>query len=767
MPHSNSSRFFIWLGATLLVVAAPLLLWAQSTLVFDADFMERNSSRGIIRLKGNVQVIYDQQVLNCDEAILHLEDEVVEIEGSFVLQGPDLYVQGERARLNLKTKTGTVYDGFVRSGQVLFEGAVIHRLGEKNFEAEKAYYTSCLTCPPGWSFTGRTIHAEMGGYARISRPVFRVAHVPVIWLPYLIVPLKTERQTGLLVPTYGFSSSSGTIFGMNFFWAMGRSHDSTWGLRYHEKRGIHKNVNYRYVLSPTSSGELNVSTIEDRVFRQESRLGPRKGEYFRRWSVGYEHFFDFGDGLTQTAKINAASDLLYPRDFPDEIEGLNDPALENRFTITKNMGNQLISVQTNVYTNLIKEDVLSSNDDTVHRFPQFRYSVRESRIFDSPVLFSFDMDYVNFVRNSLSYDEVVSRNRGCSPNCLNMEKDSSRSFDPSQDILRTGERLDLKPSLAYLVPLGKFFDITPWATYRYTQYSFPLQSSADPSFDSTPHRHYLETGASLRTSVSRVFRPSDDPNASSYKHELKMNLSGSGVPYFDRTDHVFFGNSNRPYVLNVTEPVSDNAFYNGDELQFDSYDQVTANEVVELTLDNLFTEKYAARNTYGYRQLVFFRLSQSYDLTEAKKELGLPWSPIKGILDVRYRRFNANILAYYFPYLNKVNSSSRLRLSDQTGNFVQVSFTQSYTIPRDPADFDYDSRRENLGVGVGLKSRYLDLTTSADFETRTGEINSWTMHGIITPPGECWKIHSLVRQLSGSDETIFNFSFEFDFGGNS
>lgn len=740
---------------------------AQTSAVFDADFMERDTVQGIIKLQGNVQIIYDQQVINCDEALIHMERNEIEINGSFVLQGPDIYVQGERALLNLESKTGTVYDGFVRSGQVLFEGSVIHRLGEKEFSAQRAYYTSCLTCPPGWSFTGKSIQAEMGGYARISQPVFKIAHVPIIWLPYLIVPLKTERQTGLLVPHYGFSSSSGTIFGMNFFWAMGRSHDSTWGVRYHEKRGIHNQVNYRYVLSERSAGELSITTIEDRVFSQESRLGPRQGELFRRWSAHYEHFFDLGDGLTQTARLNAASDLLYPRDFPDEVEGFNDPALETRFTMTKNMGSQLISLQSNIYTNLLKEDVLSSHDDSVHRFPQVRYSVRETRLFESPLLFSFDLDYVNFVRNSLSYDEVVSRERGCSPNCVRTEKESTRNFDPQRDILRTGERLDLKPTFAYVVPLGKFFDVTPWTTYRYTQYAFPLQSGTGGDFDPTPRRHHLETGASLRTSMARIFRPSQEPEASSYKHELKMNLSGSTVPYINQSDHPFFDTSGRGHILNVTEPISDSDFYLGNQLQFDSYDQVTSREVLELTLDNLVTQKYFTRSGPTYRQLVFFRLQQSYDLSEAKKPEGRPWSAVRGLLDVRFRRFNANVTAHYFPYLNKVNSSSRLRLSNRSGNFVQLGLTQSFTIPEDPADFDYDSRRENLGVGVGYRSRYLDISTTADYELRTSEVKSWTLHGIITPPGDCWKIHSLVRQLSGSSETIFNFNFEFDFGGSS
>ncbi|HVK60264.1 MAG TPA: putative LPS assembly protein LptD, partial [Bdellovibrionales bacterium] len=255
----------------------------------NADEMYRDSERMIIELKGNVQVIFDQQYISCDRAIIHLQTQEIEAIGNLVINSPQAYVEGDGATLSYKDNTGTIVNGFVKSGQVIFEGKVVKKTGPNTYEATSAQYTACTTCPSAWSFSGSRIDAEIGGYAYIKNSVLHIARVPVFWLPYLVVPLKSERQTGLLVPQLEFSSG-GTAISSSFFWAISRSQDATITAKHYSLRGLKGLFNYRYVLSKDSGGELNSGFIRDRYFVGNNRVKDLDvGSKINRWFVDYQH----------------------------------------------------------------------------------------------------------------------------------------------------------------------------------------------------------------------------------------------------------------------------------------------------------------------------------------------------------------------------------------------------------------------------------------------------------------------------------------------
>ena len=47
---------------------------------------------------------------------------------------------------------------------------------------------------------GLVNNLEIEGYGTAKNTTFEVLGVPVVWLPWMIYPLKTERSTGFLLP---------------------------------------------------------------------------------------------------------------------------------------------------------------------------------------------------------------------------------------------------------------------------------------------------------------------------------------------------------------------------------------------------------------------------------------------------------------------------------------------------------------------------------------------------------------------------------------
>ncbi len=739
-------------------------------VLLDAKVMERDLDKKVTILEGQVQVIFNQQILNCDRAEIYWEKDLIIAKGRLTIQTPTAYIEGDRAELNTKTNKGKIINGYVRSGQVVLEGKVIEKLNDKEFIADDAYYTACTTCPPSWSFTGSKIKAEIGGYAYIDNSILRIVDVPVFWLPYIVVPLKSKRQTGLLVPAWNYSEEDGASFTIPFFWAINRSQDATLSARYYTRRGEFFKSEYRYVLSQESEGAFNFGLLRDRVFKEEPRLqGKVDGDYYR-WFGSYKHYFKLPNGYVSRAKINTSSDIMYANDFPEDFPLEGEPALENRTSLAKNFEKVHLSADITYNINQLKENPLANNEDAVHRFPELKFQIRETPVF-SDLYFSMDLQYVHFARDGYAYDDVTLPNDVVGDDCQDVDikchvadEDRDGVFNANKDLIRTGERMDVRPSLTYPILVGKYLNLTPKVSYRYTKYAFTVDPQ-DQAFDTNPVRQYFQTQLKASTSLARIYQGSDVKRQEAYKHEIVANVQGSIIPYFEQTNSAFFGDSSNYPANKLLEPISDVDFVGERGIQFDDVDRITDRQLVTFTLDNYVTRKLVDKKNVDYKRIALFRLSQSYDFNEAKRSgNNQPWSAISGLVDLRFKYFNTNTSVDYFPYLDIANTATRMQFNTPGGNYFTLGYSQSYIIPEDPSTFIEDDRIETLALGGGLRWKYFNISGSLQQSLVSFKINRWNLYFDLIPPGNCWGV-KLWIQTTTNNSPDWRFSFDYNFGG--
>ncbi len=794
-------------------------------LTISAKESNYDNTNQTIDLRGDVKLIYDQQVLSCDHAIVDRLNETIMAEGNLVISSTQAYVEGDRATLSYKDNTGIIYNGFVKSGPVIFEGKVIKKTGPQSYDAESASFTACTTCPTAWTFSGSRIQAEIGGYAYIKHARLRVANVPTIWLPYLIVPLKSDRQTGLLTPSIENNSEGGVALGLSFFWAMSRSQDSMYTFKYYSERHFKGLLNYRYRLTENSEGELNTGVIQDAVFARVLRNqygDTSRGDAVNRRFFTYNHTYDLPNGFEQKLKLNYVSDLRYPRDFPEEILGAGDAALENRLTLTKNTERTHASLDSSYYINQLDANPLSANRDSVHRFPELRYDViarpLSSTGLFSGVLFQFHSDYANFARGDLAWDDVYTNSKG------EREVDTTRSqpataastpgvFDPKTDVIRTGQRIDLQPELAAPFRIGSIVDVLPTINFRHTQYSLNVTAPPGSDFDASPYRQYVRGRVSLRSRLSRVYGQSAEPappapsvtdwtntgsslpgaeisgvtdpslvppvvagaiHSNLYRHEIEPELVFAGVQDTHETrDRDFLGQVAQVPSFFDSQPISNSDFLiRGRGIQFDYEDRLTNRNTAGVFLSNRLVKKSWVGDTPVYRQVASLKLGQNYDFDEAKatslNRQTFPYSDLSALLDVRLDHFETNTLVRYFPYHGKTNTSSRARLTDDSGRYIEMNVAQNYLITQN-TDEALPNRTETLGFLLGFPATYLNFAGAIDM-TPTNWLNasfvvkSWSILMNIKPPGNCWGILLTLRQDIGRKlDTKINF--DYNFGG--
>ena len=71
---------------------------------------------------------------------------------------------------------------------------------------------------------GRRGGPRARGLRRNTRnTTIEILGVPILWLPWMIYPLKSERQSGLLFPDFSIGGRNGFEVGLPVFWALGRS----------------------------------------------------------------------------------------------------------------------------------------------------------------------------------------------------------------------------------------------------------------------------------------------------------------------------------------------------------------------------------------------------------------------------------------------------------------------------------------------------------------------------------------------------------------
>ncbi len=757
--------------------------FAQSSVadgvLINAQNMDRDLRTRTVKLDGDVQVVFQGQHLSCQKAIINLKTQIITATGNVILTNEKVHVEGDKVVFNYKTNTGWIYNGFVQSGQVVFEGEVIEKAGENHYLATNGKYTACETCPPGWSFSGRSIDAELGGYARIKRPIFRIGGVPVLILPSIIVPLKSARQSGFLVPTFDYSGRGGLTLGQSYFWAINKSEDATFIGKWYEKRGYKALGEYRYMIAEESKGHLGGAWIHDREVKDKYGFKDEQD----RWFLSYDHHYELPGDYTQRLSLRSISDLRYPTDFSDEIAGHGDPAIENKASISSRSEDQFYSAEVDLYTNLLKAAPLANNDDSVHRAPEIKYALKEITLGENGPLFHLDMDYTNFTRNLHNYDDLRAYNGllkpignngnnedlndGLGPNG---EVTRDGEYNSATDLFRTGQRVIIQPEIAYPFQIGRTLDVLPSLTYREAQYRFyPTDSAEASGFSETAAQRLVETNVKMRGEAHKIFGNLIDPLGNRWKHSIEPEVSYSHIPWIRQANHPFFrDNSDKfesPQASRQFDPISDaDVASPTSKLQFDYRDRYYEKQIVDFAINNRVSKKIWQNGEVDYDTLATFGVSQSYDFNEADNSTPHPWSPINANLDLRLDNIESNTSAAHNLYSNTTNISSRLKLMATTKNYFQLNYERSFVLTDDYVVAQNGETR-SVGFGLGFNSKYLDGIGQVDYEAIKWEMKSWSYALNIRPPGKCWIIRLLHSQVIQGDRQI-GASINFNFGGD-
>lgn len=236
--------------------------------------------------KGEVRTDYRSQVLAGKQDTARIESDYAQLLQKDQLirdhMSPTFSRLSEDKRESFKRRRTVWEEGMKRaqtqgkSGREFYfkmKGDEIERTNGNDYRAQEATWTPCH-CEddeaPVWAFRSERINAQVEGYVDMQHPVLMIKGFPIIYLPFLKVPLKQTRQSGFLMPNFTTGEKrSGSLVTQPIFFAFSDASDATLTTDWIEKRGTRLGVEMRHESKQYSGWTLNLETIRDREWNAE------------------------------------------------------------------------------------------------------------------------------------------------------------------------------------------------------------------------------------------------------------------------------------------------------------------------------------------------------------------------------------------------------------------------------------------------------------------------------------------------------------------
>ena len=284
----------------------------QITSFLSADKME-SDEEGKVILTGSAQVRRIDSVVKGDRIDYQSSTGQAKVRGNGLIMRDGSIVTGPELNYNIDKETGEIIEPNFWLGASGGAGKAVKAdiLSRNHMRLDTVNYSGCPCPDPDWYINSSRVDLyfdENEGIARNGVLFFK--GVPLLYSPFLSFPIRKERKSGFLLPTYGTTSNSGFELTLPYYLNLAPNYDATLTPRFMSKRGTALGGEFRY-LGKTYSGMLSGSYLPNDKRTQE-----------KRWMYSAQHAQSLGGGFNASFDINRVSDDDYFRDFSSF--GLNE-----------------------------------------------------------------------------------------------------------------------------------------------------------------------------------------------------------------------------------------------------------------------------------------------------------------------------------------------------------------------------------------------------------------------------------------------------------
>ncbi|WP_103608245.1 LPS-assembly protein LptD [Campylobacter concisus] len=384
----------------------PVCVFSLSAAVQDVQLLadDVKQDRGIVTANKNVVVYSQEYLVTADCAVYDQNNSVIELFGNVnMMKGKDEVSRSNYAKLNLKNNNAAFESLFMMNKDM----EVWMRSDESSSDSEyyrvrKAMVSSCNVQDPDWSITSSSAMLnKQSKFLHLFNPVFRIANVPVFYLPYFGFSTDTTRRTGLLPPELGYGKSEGFYYKQPVYFAPYNEWDLEFDPQIRTNRGTGIYGAFRFTDSPDSRGEISFGSFTDKNSyraKQKSETSNRaelknkthKGvglKYERDKLIKYLSEADLQEGMwIDATKLNDI-DYLNLKGRDDDYDSL----VTSKFNYFIANDDHYFGAYAKYYIDTEKIGSKNENKDTLQELPSLQYHKFTDDIVLPNILYSIDL----------------------------------------------------------------------------------------------------------------------------------------------------------------------------------------------------------------------------------------------------------------------------------------------------------------------------------------------------------------------------------------
>ncbi|WP_045386432.1 LPS assembly protein LptD [Vibrio rotiferianus] len=270
---------------------------------------------------GNVKVTQGRKRITADNVTLHQQDNVVVAEGNVTFNDGEVKANSTRATNDIDQNTfsleNTDYKFLCESKRG--RAAYISRTGQSLYEIEDGSMTACPEGDNSWRLVASGIDIDQDEeMATLYNPRFEILNIPVMYSPYLTLPIGDTRKTGFLFPSISYGSSDGLEVEVPFYWNMAPNYDMTITALYMQERGTKLDTDFRYLTDGWGGGSLKAEYLADDAKKKSENS---------RWGYQFKHAGIINENWLVRADYSEVSDIDFFQDLDSDIGNREDGQL--------------------------------------------------------------------------------------------------------------------------------------------------------------------------------------------------------------------------------------------------------------------------------------------------------------------------------------------------------------------------------------------------------------------------------------------------------
>jgi len=433
------------------------------------------------------------------------------------MKDADQILTGSELTYNMKSRRGRVVKSKTALGDGFYNSQTIKRMDTDTYFIESGHFTTCDADEPHYTFWSREVKMIIRDKVIAKPVVLYFGHVPVFIIPFGVFSTEGGRRSGIIIPTYGESSSEGRYFrDLGYYWAPNDYYDVRTSLDFFESHGIRLRSDMNYALRYVLNGRVGGSLINWSENSQE----------IRRWDLNLNH----RQTLSPTSNLNLSgtfvSDGSYYRETSQNLNQRMAQTMTSNATVDKRWEGTPYYGSLNLYHS---ENLVTGNISQT--LPQISISRSSSQFFTPPKGTKVeDMNWWN--RLYYSYNGWAKNNRSVTVYQIG---DTENKITKQQGGVQ--HNLSLSGSFSAL----SYISLSPGIQYSeqwfdaWNEYSLNSTGKVDTvKHKGFRSRRTFSTGISASTKLYGLFKPHIG-SLEAIRHTLSPSLGFNFVPdYSDK-----------------------------------------------------------------------------------------------------------------------------------------------------------------------------------------------------------------------------------------